>query len=490
MIPLPGFYIRVFGLAWNPGVVNVVMPMKKIGIIGAGFCGTMLAVHLVRTLSEPVELILIDRKSKWNRGVAYRSYSDRHLLNVVAGKMSAFADEPDHFLDWAQQQSQFLGIRREILSGAFLPRNTYGTYLNEIWQEAKSLANHKKIIVREVDDQVADLDKKQAGFVLHLAGLQQIEVDICVLATGNQLPADPDLPDKSFTTDQRYCRNPWSPESVRAPDSELPVLVVGNGLTMVDTVLELVENGLKNPLISLSNHGFNILPHRHTGLQYNHLRQEIGEEISLRELVVLFNRHIKKVRQLGISAEPVVDSIRPLSQHIWRQFTDAEKQIFMSRIRHLWGVARHRLPLHLYDKIQRLKLDRRLQMLAGRVRKIEANPDKLRVEYWDKRRNKPLFLEVSRIINCTGPQTDIGRMDDGLLRRCWSKGLLTQDKLRLGIEADPQTYTLVDRYGMPVHFLHTLGSNLKGVFWESTAVNELRSQARQLAQTIGQEIFG
>ena len=216
MIPLPGFYIRVFGLAWNPDVVNVVIPMKKIGIIGAGFCGTMLAVHLVRTLSEPVELILIDRKSKWNRGVAYRSYSDRHLLNVVAGKMSAFADEPDHFLDWAQQQSQFLGIRREILSGAFLPRNTYGTYLNEIWQEAKSLANHKKIIVREVDDQVADLDKKQAGFVLHLAGLQQIEVDVCVLATGNQLPADPDLPDKSFTTDQRYCRNPWSPESLYA----------------------------------------------------------------------------------------------------------------------------------------------------------------------------------------------------------------------------------------------------------------------------------
>lgn len=484
-IPLPDFCLWVFCPAGNPGATA---HMKKIGIIGVGFCGTMLAAHLVRGASKPVKLILFDHKTKWNRGVAYRTYSERHLLNVVAGKMSAFADAPDHFLDWAQKQPHFQGIKREILSGAFLPRNLYGAYLDELWQETKALASRKQIVIEAVYDQVVNLDRKQTGFELQLAGMQPVEVDICVLATGNQLPANPELPDSSFTLDQRYCRDPWSSESIRIPDSDLPILIVGNGLTMVDTVTGLIEHGVKNRIVSLSTHGFNILPHRHSGLQYNHLRQEIRDGMSLRELVALFNRHIKKVRQLGISAEPVVDSIRPLSRQLWQQFTDAEKQLFMSRIRHLWGVARHRVPLHLHDKIQQLRVERRLQIFAGHLLNIEAKPENMTVEYWDRKRKKTSVIEVSRIINCTGPQTDLSRMDEGLLRRCWSKGLLSQDKLRLGVEANPETYTVIDRYGVPVRSLCTLGSNLKGIFWESTAVNELRSQAWQLAQTIEQEI--
>ncbi len=64
--------------------------MKTIGIIGAGFTGTMTAVHLISKSTEPCEIYLINERETLNKGIAYNPYSSKHLLNVVAAKMSAF----------------------------------------------------------------------------------------------------------------------------------------------------------------------------------------------------------------------------------------------------------------------------------------------------------------------------------------------------------------------------------------------------------------
>ena len=64
------------------------------------------------------------------------------------------------------------------------------------------------------------------------------------------------------------------------------------------------------------------------------------------------------------------------------------------------------------------------------------------------------------------------------------KGVLTQDKFLLGINADPKTYEILNKEGTMNENLFTLGTNLRGLFWESTAVGELRKQTEQLATTI------
>lgn len=456
--------------------------MKTIGIIGAGFCGTMVAVHLIRMTDAPFRLVIVDRQKNRVRGIAYGSYSDRHLLNVPCGKMSAFPDDPDHFLNWTLQQPDYQDIDRSLLAGAFVPRNVYGAYLKDLWHEARIAAQGKKIVLEEVDDQVVDLDKTVNGFALQLAGRPGVHADQCVLATGNHLPGDPRVANMSYASDERYFRNPWRKEAVEHADPSHPVLILGNGLTMVDTVLGLLEHHFKGRIIALSPNGFNILPHRHPGLQYSALSREISATTSLNELVGLFNRHIKQIRRLGISAEPLVDSVRHMSQQLWQQFSLEEKRKFLARIRHLWGVARHRIPLHLHDKLQQLRIDGQLTTLAGRITDINPTDEHLLVRFWDVRAGQSKTLEVSRIINCTGPQTDIDKMEQGVLKNAQTKGLITQDDLKLGIEACPTTLNVLDSEGQPVPDLFTLGNNLKGLFWESTAVNELRSQAKNLAQ--------
>ena len=73
---------------------------RRIGIVGAGFTGTLLAVHLMRLAERPTHLFLMERRGDFGRGVAYSTGNDAHLLNVRVFNMSAYPDDPKHFLRW------------------------------------------------------------------------------------------------------------------------------------------------------------------------------------------------------------------------------------------------------------------------------------------------------------------------------------------------------------------------------------------------------
>src|SRR5690606_11472008 len=94
---------------------------------------------------------------------------------------------------------------------------------------------------------------------------------------------------------------------------------------------------------------------------------------------------IKNVRQYGLSAEPVIDSLRPYTQEIWKSLSDREKVIFMSRFRHLWGVARHRLPLNSFDKIQKLRIEGKLEINSGKLINLTEGKEFISMEYFDKK---------------------------------------------------------------------------------------------------------
>ena len=74
--------------------------MRTIAVVGAGAAGTLTAVRLLREALEPVHVLLVDPDLTTGRGVAYSTPDTRHLLNVPASGMSAFAEEPDHLVRW------------------------------------------------------------------------------------------------------------------------------------------------------------------------------------------------------------------------------------------------------------------------------------------------------------------------------------------------------------------------------------------------------
>lgn len=117
--------------------------MKKILIAGGGFTGTIAAVHLIQKATDAFELIIINQKESFNRGIAFNPNSKKHLLNVIASKMSAFKKESHHFLDWVMQQPAYAGKDKNLIANSFLPRYVYGTYLEDIWQNAVHISRQK-----------------------------------------------------------------------------------------------------------------------------------------------------------------------------------------------------------------------------------------------------------------------------------------------------------------------------------------------------------
>ena len=156
----------------------------------------------------------------------------------------------------------------------------------------------------------------------------------------------------------------------------------------------------------------------------------------------------------------------------------------MSRLRHLWGVARHRIPLTIHDQIQQLRIEGKLRIKSGKITDLTETENGIKVDYFDKKEVKEKVILVGRIINCTGPETDIDKLSTPFLKNCLVKGIINQDNLKLGINADINTYQVLDSQGNKQNNIYTIGSNLKGMLWESTAVNELRFQSEKLAEEL------
>lgn len=234
------------------------MPEKtRIAIIGAGFSGVVTAVHLLRA---GCSVALINRSGRMARGVAYGTNTPAHVLNVPAGRMSAFPDDEDSFL-------RFAGERDETVSGgSFVSRSAYGEYLDHILAEAERSAPGGATLERIVGH-VADIEvsTNKSSALATLADGRSIHADRVVLALGNFAPADPPIEDRRFYSSARYVRDPWDPGALDSIGSDDSVLLIGTGLTMYDIALELDERGVRKPIHAISRRGLLAQSHRPHG---------------------------------------------------------------------------------------------------------------------------------------------------------------------------------------------------------------------------------
>ena len=177
--------------------------MKRITIVGGGASGTLVAVNLLKKSdAEPLLITLIEKQNPLGGGVAFSTPDDLHLLNVPAGKMSAFPDEPYHFHEWLASNGF------EYAPSDFVPRKLYGRYLKELLDNAiakASPASEVKILNDEATDVAAD--ENSAAVVLSSG--DQIASDKVVLAFGNFPPPHPSVPDLRFTEKPKYVHNVW-----------------------------------------------------------------------------------------------------------------------------------------------------------------------------------------------------------------------------------------------------------------------------------------
>ena len=75
-----------------------------------------------------VSIRMIDRGDTRYMGPAYSIDADYLLLNVRAGQMGAFSEDPEHFLTWVQERGAHAG------RSDFLPRRLFRDYIVDLTQ--------------------------------------------------------------------------------------------------------------------------------------------------------------------------------------------------------------------------------------------------------------------------------------------------------------------------------------------------------------------
>ncbi len=352
----------------------------KIGIVGGGASGALVAAHLVRSGLPKDAISIFDRAGLVGSGAAYGASTQNYLLNVPAGKMSAYPDEPGHFADWLVQRG--LGIEGEV-SAKFVARQWYGQYLRELIQG-----------VSVISEDVSLIEFQSGQFKIG-----DRDFDHLVLALGN---AEPTLPPQfaRFQDHPGFRNSPWRnlPAEIRSEDH---VLIIGTGLTMLDALCELSARGFRGQVTAVSRHGFLPQPHQPTTpVPYT-------GTTTLRTIL----KYIRKAEDWRAA----IDGLRPTSQKIWKEFSLREKRQFLRHARPYWEVHRHRAPAQTYQLAQDWIRTGQLSI------QLAANFD-------------PGQSSFDWIFNATGPNQRLASRAVPVIESLVERGLASYDELSLGLD--------------------------------------------------------
>lgn len=460
---------------------SVITSSVDVAVIGAGFCGTMVAVNLLRNPREIVDVALIERSGSFARGLAYGSADRAHLLNVPAGKMGAFPDDHEHFYRWARENAQEL--RREgvhdVQADSFLPRVLYGKYLSALLDQANRPGASLRRISAEAIDVTPQAD---SWFRVKLRSTFSLMARHVVLALGNFPPGDPKLPDQRFHRNHRYLENPWSAETRRKLAEADDVLILGSGLTALDLLVSLVPLKQAGTIHVLSRRGLFPRPHRPTVSCPPFLdKQQLPK--TARQACRSIRLQIRRADREGTDWRAVIDSVRPHTQQIWKQWPAEERRRFLRHLKAFWEPHRHRVAAEVLDLKSQLEKHGRLHCHRGRVSSISPVNESLSVRFRDSKAQREKELRVGYVVNCTGPECNYYKLKDPLLVQLFSRGIIVPDPLFLGLDVGLDG-TILNLEGERVSHLYTLGSPRKGILFETTAVPELRVQAAELAARI------
>lgn len=451
------------------------MPERTLVIIGAGFSGSALAMNLLRRAQQPLRIMLIDR-TQMARGVAYARRPYPYLLNVPAGRMSADPAEPGGFLRYVQRRLPQAG------AADFLPRELYGEYLETRLAEAERAAAGGVLLERRFGSVIAvERPARSAKLQVHLADGRRFTADAAVLATGNPAPAA--LPGSAtLRGSPHYHGDPW--QEPPQPRAEERVLIVGSGLTMADVVLAGAAATAGIRWHALSRRG--LIPPPQSGFAhgehpYDSAPLLTAASVSMRQLLSATRTLARSIEARGGDWREAIAAVRAQAPQLWQRLKVRERQRFLRHVRPYWDVHRHRLPESSWAALRELRDAGALQLHAGRLLQLERAGRQIRALYRPRGGSAPVTLLVDRVVNCTGPDYDLRRTNERLLRSLVAQGLACADPLGLGLATDARG-ALIGRDGRTAAELFSLGPMLRAAHWETTAVAELREYAARLAE--------
>lgn len=439
---------------------------NSIAVIGGGATGTLLALHLLRSQRDDLRVTIVERRDDVGRGMAYSTSSDEHLLNVPASRMGAFADQPGHFWDWATRNE----LTQDRAPTSFFPRHVYGRYLGDLVREAQGDGSPKARL-RVVHDDCVAVAPTASGVDVQLASGVSLPSHAVVLAVGH----DPE-PVQQFPFAVRPC---VSDELVQDPDAD--ILVLGTGLSMIDTWLTLTAQGHRGRIVALSRRGLLPQPHRHERhpIQLDLADIPLGTEFSY--FVRWFTRLIADTEAAGGNWRDVIDGVRPFNQRIWMDWPVSGRKRFLEHYKAWWDIHRHRIAPEIRARAEAAIDDGSLEPVAGRLVDVVQDNGSLVARIRRRGERDIEEMRFAQIYDCTGIVRDVAKGSSAVVRALIERGLARPDLLRVGLDVT-QDCAVLSGEGKASDRIFAAGPLTRGTFFEIDAIPEIRLQCAALAK--------
>lgn len=408
--------------------------MHDIAIIGFGYSGNLVLANIVNKSQKPLKILVADKSENFAKGAAYSTTRSEHLLNVRAKNMSALNDDANHFYKW------LVASGYNYDENDFVPRKIYGNYLSFIHTETLKIAKEKNIEIEIIKATASKIEQGDSHKVYFDNG-KAVECKQLVLATGNQIKD-----------------NPWQYnfESLANDKSGKPVVIIGTGLTAVDTILSIFASGYVGQVMCISRKGLFPLPHTAKGAD---IKFDIAPYI--KSILNARPSQIVKILRNLIAEnndypwQSVLDSIRPHHQQIWKGFSVFDQKRILGKYFTLWNIHRHRMAPEIDAKIKEY-------ISSGKLRIIQKNY------------NESKKFEALKIFDCRGLSLKIL---DNIFKHVD------------GLQIAPNGFGLVCNENYIINFnknlpIYALGSCFAGHLFETIAIPELRQQADKIAENI------
>ncbi len=421
--------------------------MKKVVIIGGGATGACVAINLYQQFKNKIDITIIDPTENLGLGRAYNTPDNENLLNVAAGNMGVMSDLPQHFTDWL---SEYNFSESSFEFWPFVPRRIFGQYLQHYL---------KKINFKHIKLRVLDVKKIKDNYVLKMLDSSVVETEFLIIATGYQAENnifEHLMPKKS--TDRMYYPHELEMKTFATDEK---ILIIGSGLTAIDIWKRLRKFNLRK-LTMISRHGFLPLPH----LKYNDI-QNFPIVSNLKPLAVL--KLLLSFKETNkITWQQIADKVRLQSREIWTSWKANEKKQFIRCLKPYWEVIRHRLPESIYQLVKSDIDANKLRVMSGHILSIEKVDNCLKVVVKHKNTTSPTSYEFNYIVLATG-------------------SLINQNLFQLhevsGVKLSTNQLGYVKIEAKNLWFA---GPSSKAMYWESTAIPDIRVQAKEICLELEQ----
>jgi uncharacterized NAD(P)/FAD-binding protein YdhS/predicted metal-dependent enzyme (double-stranded beta helix superfamily) len=458
---------------------------RTVVVVGGGFSGAMTAAQILRHSGvdrSAVHVTIVERQGAVGEGMAYSTREQAHLLNVPAGRMSAWPDRPNDFVQWVS--------RRYTVADPndFLPRQWYGEYVRETLLTSAEEAGESVRLSLVFDEARRIARRPNGGWIVNLARGASLPADVVVLAIGHRPPADP-IGRLWSGPRNRYIADPWRAFATNAVSPDEPVVILGSGLTAVDAVLSLNQEPRRAPITLISRRGLVPQAHGASPVAPANLEALVSELLAapggvrVKALFQGLRRKAAEVLAAGGNWRSVVDGLRPHTALLWRSMPRSERQKFFARLRPFWEVHRHRMALGVADRFGALHDQGLVRIVAGRVASVQAEEAGVRLyvrEWGDERLRE---MHAGWVINCTGPAAANSAESNPAIGSLLVHGWVRQDELALGLDTSAEG-NAINAGGEVMPDLFVVGTLRKPSVWESTAVPELRNQAAGVADCV------